>query len=351
MKRLRRTEDGFSMSFLDVMACGLGAVILIFILIDFQAFTDTPAAEQNKLEAELAAAEQAQQQLQQSLDSLTRQLAQEAATQQDAQQGKAETTSAQQKVLQDISTQLAVVADLEKQLAAVAKIPTPDANIALAGSGEQNYITGLKVEGAHIGILVDKSASMMGDNLLDVLGKLALTDGQKQASAKWQRTVRVAKWLLARLPQASKVAMLAFSEDTQVLGQRAVNTVASGSLQRIVTDLASVVPGGGTNLQKGLEAMMAANPNLTDLYVITDGLPTLGDGLPRKCTGYIKKSKSISSECRQLLFLETVKRGPRGVTVNVILLPIEGDPYAPSLYWSWTNSNNGTFLSPAPEWP
>lgn len=352
MKLKRRTEDGFNMSFLDVMACGLGAVILIFILVDFQAFTQTPAPEQQKLEQELAAAENAAQQLQQSIDEINQKITMEAGKQQESEENQDETTQQQEQLLQDISDQLAVVADLENQLAAVASVPTPDANIALSGTGEQNYITGMRVEGKHIGILIDKSASMMGDNLVDVLGKLALPDNQKIAAAKWRRTRRVANWLLARLPQTSKVSVVAFSEQARVLGMRPVNSAgASGSLKAIAKDLGGIVPEGGTNLQEGLSAIMTANPDLTDLYLITDGLPTLGKGLPLKCRNFISSKKSISSECRQLLFLETVKRGPRGVSVNVILLPIEGDPFAPALYWSWTNSNGGTFLSPAPEWP
>ena len=352
MKHKRRTEDGFNLSFLDVMACGLGAVVLIFILVDFNAFSDTAAPEQKKLESELAAAEREQQQLQKSIDEINENIAMEAGKQDESQQNQNETTRQQDKLLQDISSQLAVVADLENQLAAVASIPTPDANIAMSGTGEQSYITGMRVEGKHIGILIDKSASMMGDNLIEVLSKLALPDNKKIASAKWRRTRRVANWLLARLPQTSKVSVVAFSDTASVLGMRPVNTAgASGSLKAIAKQIGEIVPDGGTNLQDGLATMMKANPDLTDLYLITDGLPTLGEGLPLKCRNFISSKKSISSDCRQLLFLETVKRGPRGVTVNVILLPIEGDPFAPSLYWSWTNSNGGTFLSPAPEWP
>jgi len=63
MPKVRKAEDGFNLAFLDVIACGLGAVILIFILVDFKAFTPTPTEEKEKLEQELAAAEQEQQKL------------------------------------------------------------------------------------------------------------------------------------------------------------------------------------------------------------------------------------------------------------------------------------------------
>jgi hypothetical protein len=146
--------------------------------------------------------------------------------------------------------------------------------------------------------------------------------------------------------------MVVFSEDAQVMGVRPINSASlSGSLKNISSDLGNVVPDGGPNLQKGLEALYKANPNVTDIYLVTDGLPPLGDGLPLACRNFISSKKSISSDCRQALFAETVKRTKGAARVNVILLPIEGDPYASPLYWTWTQTSGGTFLSPSPEWP
>lgn len=352
MRAKRRSEDGFNLAFLDVMACGLGAVILIFILVDFKAFTPDPVEEKEKLDQELAAAMTEQEQLQKALDELNDKIAMESAKQEAAKEAQDDTTDNQDQALQAISTQLAVVADLEKQLAAQSKEVEKSANISLAGQGEQNYITGLKVEGEQIGILVDKSASMMGTNLVDVLAKLSLSDQQKAATPKWIRTRRVALWLLARLPQASKITLVTFSDDAKRLGRRDVSTASvGGSLDAIAQDLGAVVPDGGTNLQVGLAALFEANPKITDVYLITDGLPTLGEGLPLTCRNFISSKKSISSDCRQRLFVETVGRAPKGVRYNIILLPIDGDPFAPSMYWDWSRVTGGTFLSPASEWP
>lgn len=352
MRRKRQAGDGFNLSFLDVMACGLGAVILIFILVDFKAFTTNPADEKEKLEQELAASMDEQERLLKSINEINNKIALESAQQEDSEKSKKDTTQTQTKALQDMSTQLAVVADLEKQLAALSKEVEKSANVQLSGTGEQNFITGMKVEGEHIGILVDKSASMMGVNLVNVLSKLALSDGDKVASAKWIRTKRVAQWLLARLPKRAKVSMVAFSDTARRLGQRDVSTASVGdSINSIVKDLGTVVPDGGTNLQLGINRLFETNPKVTDVYIVTDGLPTLGKGLPLSCRNFISTKKSISSDCRQALMVETVKRAPKGVRYNIILLPIEGDPYASPLYWNWARVSDGTFLSPAPEWP
>lgn len=352
MRLKRRPDDGFNMSFLDVMACGLGAIILIFILVDFHVYLPEPTDETNKLQQELNAAARQREQLQKSIDELNNKIAQESSAQQDSHSSQADTSSTQSKLLQQISTELAVVADLEKQLAAIARLPVPDANIQLSGSGQQNYITGLKVEGQEIGILLDKSASMMGDNLLEILRFMALSDNQKVAQRKWQRTRRTAQWLLARAPQHAKVTMVAFSEDAMVLGNRpASSPQVADAMNAIVRDIGKLVPNGGTNLQIGLQKLREVHPNVTDVYIITDGLPTLGDGLGARCRGLLTSKKTISSQCRQELLIETVKRAGQGVRVNVILLPLEGDPYASAMYWSWTQVTGGTFLAPAGEWP
>ncbi|MGM0526712.1 MAG: VWA domain-containing protein [Pseudomonadota bacterium] len=352
MAKFRRPVDGFNLAFLDVMACGLGAVILIFILVDFKAFTPDPAEEKEKLEQELAAAADEKQKLAKSLDEVNQKIAMESSRQDDAQQAQQDAEQDQSKMLQDVSTQLAVVADLEEQMAALSRQKEQSANIQMQGQGEQNYITGIKVQGEQIGLLIDKSASMMGTNLVDVLGKLALPDSQKVTTDKWLRTKRVARWLMARLPEMSKVSVVAYSDKAVRLGIRDISTAkVSGSINAIVSDLGGIVPDGGTNLQVGIEALFKANPDVTNVYIVTDGLPTLGDGLPLTCRNFISSKNSISSECRQKLFVETVKRAPQRVTYNVILLPIEGDPYASSMYWEWSSLTGGTFLAPAQEWP
>ena len=39
------------------------------------------------------------------------------------------------------------------------------------------------------------------------------------------------------------------------------------------------------------------------------------------------------------------------ILLNVILLPMEGDPMAPSAYWTLARRTRGSFLSPARDWP
>lgn len=57
MLRRKRTED-FNLAFLDIMACGLGAVILVFMLVKQN--LDAAPSEIDRLKADIAKLEQAQ---------------------------------------------------------------------------------------------------------------------------------------------------------------------------------------------------------------------------------------------------------------------------------------------------
>jgi len=50
-------------------------------------------------------------------------------------------------------------------------------------------------------------------------------------------------------------------------------------------------------------------------------------------------------------FSDAIRRLPRGVPMNVLLYPMEGDPGAASAYWDVTIATNGSLLTPSEDWP
>ena len=355
MRKQRSAVDGFNIAFLDVMACGLGAIILIFMLVDFQSYNEVPTEELDKLTQELAAEEDQITALQKAMEEINDLLGLTQSEQAQTQAAITATKTQQEATLKALAEQQAIVADLADQLAAMAPVPTPSDNLDLSGTSEQNYLLGLKVEGRSIGILVDKSASMMAPKLIDIFKLKGKSDVAKQASAKWQRTLRIVTWLLSRTPKTSDVTALAFSDNTVNLGvNKTVKANAENDMRSIVKDLEQIVPDGGTNLAEGLKALRTANPSLTDIYVITDGLPTLGGSKGgaalRGCKSLFGSSNTISGACRAKLFVETIKSQP-SVKTHVILLPLEGDPEAAPAYWAWAKSTGGIMIAPAGDWP
>ncbi len=353
-RRKAPDNNGFNLAFLDVMACGLGAVILIFMLVDFKDIMVDTSEERKRLEQELAAAESEQSQLARLLDEINDLLAMAASTEEANQSQNQQVIAQQNQLRQAIANEQATIADLEQQKAALLEKINESANIVKAGTGEQNYIVGLPVEGRNIGLLIDKSASMMAVELVDIFLAMALPEAEKANQAKWQRTKNITKWLLSRLPQSSSATAVAFSEDAVVLGQQKVIPATSNALlNTVLEDLAATVPDGGTNLKKGLDTLMQANPNIDSIYLVTDGLPTMGLRLTSRNCLSLTTRKTITAECRAEMGQATFKKfltKHRDVEINIILLPIEGDPFASSVFWEASLATGGTLLSPAQEW-
>jgi hypothetical protein len=353
----RRSSDGFNLAFLDVMACGLGAIVLILMLVKFNATTDVPSDEVERLQEELAALE-------------INTAATESAIAETDNNIQSETASLaqiklriQQLSLQQNDTQRAlndkksVLADVEQSVAAAAPLQA-DENIPLQGVGEETYLLGLKVEGKHIGILMDASASMTDETLINIIRRKIGNDADKKNAPKWQRTQRVVKWLLARLPQSSYVSVVSYNDTANKVGTLSrVSANNVSSMQKLSRAIEQLIPQNGTNLQAALKEIKAVTPNMTHLYVVTDGLPTLGERSKSlsslaNCTSLFGKSKTITGECRLRLFIYSLQQAKlSGVQVNVILLPLEGDPQAPQAYWDWSASTGGLFISPADSWP
>lgn len=350
----RKSEDGFNLAFLDVMACGLGAVILIFMLVDFQESAIDTTEEKERLEKELAANKTEQTELSKSLDEVNDKIAMETDKQDEIEQKQQEIEADLEDTKKAIATQQAILADLDKQKAAVSEIAAKASVVTKVGTGEQNYIVGMPVEGKNIGVLIDKSTSMMDTELVDIILASTLPENEKVAQPKWVRTKNIALWLLARLPDKSKVTTVVFSEDATVLGPRnSISANSGGLLNEVKLDLGKVIPDGGTNLSLGFETIMKANPSIDAIYLVTDGLPTMGESLRSSGCANITSRKTISAACRQEMGEKTLNSfltKHRGIKLSVILLPVEGDPFASSTFWDATWRTGGKMLSPALEW-
>jgi len=218
-------------------------------------------------------------------------------------------------------------------------------------------VMGLKVEGQKIAFLIDSSASMTDEKLIDIIRRKTGTDSEKKQGPKWQRSKRIMHWLLARAPKGSQVAVITYNGKARSLGGSGwLRSTDAGGMQAVFRDLDAVIPTGATNLQRGLQAVARLRP--TVIYLLTDGLPTAG--LSRyaslnpfaSCGGLLGRSTKISGACRVKLFRQSLAdSAPGSVRVNVILLPIEGDPQAAPEYWRWTGATGGLLISPAESWP
>jgi hypothetical protein len=113
-------------------------------------------------------------------------------------------------------------------------------------------------------------------------------------------------------------------------------------LNQAADHIRSVVPEKGTSLLNAITAMLVMKPAPDNIFLLTDGLPTMGSSKPWR--------KRVSGKKRLSLFKEAIGKLPRA-PINIILYPMEGDPLAADAYWRLAKSTRGSFFAPSKDWP
>jgi len=350
----RRRATGFNLSFLDIMACGFGAVTLLFLILRHQGdiLVDTPRPEPEiellredimyaQAQAERLARLEQQQRLQreylekqlQTLSGSVEQQEFALRAQEDPEQG-----------LEALKKQ---VLELEARTAEAEDLQGGNNSRRFIGEGNRQYLTGLHLGGERILILVDASASMLADNIVNVLRRRNMSVEQQRQSPKWQWTVRTVEWLIAQLPAHSRFQVYVFNTTAQAVLAGTENTwldaADSLDLERTVDALQKLVPSGGSSLINAFDAIDALADKPDNLFLLTDGLPTQGESPPR--------AAKVSGAQRLEHFYAAVNSLPQAITANIILFPMEGDMQAAGAFWQLAARTKGAYLSPSRDWP
>ena len=357
----KRRFTAFSLSFLDVMSCGFGAVVLVFLIINHRIDDHAPEAdrdllsESRKLDYLIAAGEENLVDLERSLedqrkrvDDARRRLLtvveHRDRRRNDAQELEARTL-AERHSLEDLKTDVDASEEEVKRLQALEEAAKGAQVREIKGEGDRQYLTGLFVGGARILIALDVSASMLDRTIVQILRRRNMPRERQRDAPKWQRAQRIVEWLAAQIPLASEFQIALFSAEARLLlpGKTWHRADDAQALDQALGEIATVVPADGTNLEALANAIATMSPPPDNIFLITDGLPTRSARAPRAAT--------ISGRDRVKLFRNTAKQLPRDVPINTILLPLEGDPLATAGYWELAAASGGTFLSPSEDWP
>jgi hypothetical protein len=360
----RRAVNVFSLSFLDIITCGLGAIILLFVLVNAKSAaqretvtTDLRSEVQRLAQAVLESEKdrvQARNTIEETEAELVRTQGLSRRLIQILQEQKTEMADWQNETLASKSHVNKLKADLKsleeelKRLKAGAKTQDEMGSRLrkFPGHGDRQYLTDLKMGGRRIFILVDASASMLDDTVVNIIRRRNLNTQEKLKSVKWQQAVATVNWLASHLPPTSQFQIYTFNETAVPLLKGSQGTwLDAGNVEQLnqtVDNLRSVVPQKGTSLLNAFSALQAIKPAPDNIFLLTDGLPTMGSGKP-----WIKR---VSSQKRLSLFNEAVRKIPRA-PVNIILFPMEGDPLAADAFWRLAKDTHGSFFSPSKDWP
>ena len=246
----KRRNIAFSLSFLDIMACGFGAVTLLFLILRHNATEiELPdprlASEVDLLQEDIRQAEQEKVELLNSLEQLQLQLV----TAQGASERVITDLQEQEKSIQadpkdDIAKLRRQVEQLEKETAQMEEVEFGDKVREFLGDGNRQYLTGLKLGGERVIILVDGSASMLADTVVNAVRRRNMSDSQKKQSPKWVWTMRTVEWLLAQLPPSSRFQLYIFNTEVQpaIIGSEgewldAADSLSTGKSRRGLAQL------------------------------------------------------------------------------------------------------------------
>ena len=363
MARKKREFTTFNLSFLDIMSCGFGAVVLVFLIIDHSIQTVTKdlnrdlLSEVSMLEEDVRDGEAGLVKLRNTLSDVDNQMVEA--------QGQAS------RITEDIDNYEAMIADLKKdgftertdietlkaeirsleeevkKLRQAAEKESGNSARTFVGEGNRQYLTGLNLGGRNIAILLDISASMLADQLVNIIRLRNMDPAIQRKADKWTRALSTVDWLTAQLPVSSKYQVMTFNtRASPVLDNTAgkwLEVADQAQLDKISSELRKITPGGGTSLENAFTALQQLSPPPDNIFLITDGLPTQGANPPR--------GNKVSGDERQRLYRQAVKMLPRNVPVNIILAPMEGDPMAASEFWQLAQVSRGSFMSPSRDWP
>src|SRR5690606_29793614 len=227
IKKRSSSFSSMSMSFLDVMSCGFGSVVLIFLILDHQPSDQIQADPALMSEVRL---------LQQDIQDGQANLVQVRNTLSDVNLEVVEAQGLADRIQTEITDFLEQLANLENSMASEESLEQLRAEIrsmedelqrlqssavedtglsasAFVGEGNRQYLTGMFLGGNRIMILIDTSSSMLDETLVNILRTRNMPDDSKRQAAKWQRAVRTVEWISSKMPVASQYQIYGFNAD------------------------------------------------------------------------------------------------------------------------------------------
>ncbi|HUN25579.1 MAG TPA: hypothetical protein VMU67_04665 [Steroidobacteraceae bacterium] len=364
MRRRRRT-DTFGLSFLDCICCGFGAVILFYVMMSAQgglrglkresvlqsevdrltARVTAGTRDLAVLRSSIAAREGESARIDAGIDRITAEIL---AEQQRLSTSDADSLAHRARIEQ-LKADIVELEAGERRLAAGGLEPGAPGQETRLAAAEQDprFVTGLTLTGKRILILLDRSASMLHEDVVSVIRLRNTSDATKRAAAKWRRTVRIVEWLITQMPAHAQYQIYAFNTAAQPLvagsDGRWLDAGDGAAFVHATDALRQLVPEHGTSLINAFAAVKALKPLADQIILITDGLPTQGRTAGTR--------RFIDAGARAQLFDQAIATLPARVPVDTVLMPMDGDVEAAHEFWRLARLSRGAMLAPAKDWP
>jgi hypothetical protein len=364
MLRRRRT-DTFGLSFLDCICCGFGAVVLFYVMMSAQGGltglrrSDVLRSEVNRLQEQVRVGTRNLAVLRNTLESTRAEAARaeenDARLVEDVARSRLQLATydadslARRARIEQLQADIRSMEEGARRLEAGSdqRAPPGQETHTLSSDTAPRYITGLTLRGKRILVLLDRSASMLHEDLVSVIRLRNTDDATKRAAAKWRRAVAIVDWIATQMPRGSQYQIYDFNVRAEPLVTATPGVwLAGGDAQAVARSMQAVhelVPRDGTSLVNAFAVARTLSPLPDQIILITDGLPTQG-----KAVG---TQRYIDAGARAGLFDEALRALPEKVPVDVVLLPMKGEVEAAHRFWYLARVTHGTLLAPSKDWP
>jgi hypothetical protein len=355
MARKRRPFEVFSMSFLDCMSCGFGAVILFFMIINAQVNEITEEdptklmAETKRLEVEilegrknLVFAKNTIETLEDEKQTAEGKIAEIIALIKELREELAEYDDETLARIERIEKLQSDIKSLEEEVKRLLALKAEEENLGarireFKGEGDRQYLTGLKLGGDRTLILVDRSASMLDDTIVNIIRRRNMSKEDKLRAVKWRQVVASVDWLTSQM----------FNNETQpvIKGSDGVWLEADDAtkLDEAIRVLRRTPPENGTNLRAAYEVASRLTPRPDNIILLVDGLPTMMESTTNR--------RMVTGRDRMSMHGRSIRELPSGIPINILLFPMEGDYDAAIAYWTLAYGSGGSFMAVSRDWP
>jgi len=188
--------------------------------------------------------------------------------------------------------------------------------------------------------------------LVDMSGSMHYIDEKTPSADKWEEVRRTLIKVMRSLPDLEKFQVIVFSDKVAFpLGQEGkwLSYDKPESADRVTQALAKVKPDGGTNMYAALQAAFRYRADgLDTVYLFSDGLPNIGEGLKPEEAKKLKETEIgevLGKHIRKTLkndWNREARSQPR-VRINTIGFFYES-PDVGAFLWALARENDGSFV-------
>jgi predicted nucleic acid-binding Zn-ribbon protein len=232
------------------------------------------------------------------------------------------------------------LAEAQRKVAALeAHAKALTAQVQSARADAERRFAGVSLTGERVVFLVDMSGSMR------------MRDAYTEDRDKWPRVCEVLGKIVESLPGLKQYQVILFSDRVRYpMGREGywLDYRPGVSVKEIAARLTKEVPQGETNMYAAfLEAFRYRPVGMDTIYLLSDGLPNVGEGLPPRATGLTETDKAahLSRYVRQTLkswWNRDLSARPR-VRINTVGFYFDS-PDVGAFLWALARENDGSFV-------